>query len=381
MGRVKTCFIFQFLLTLVSDHATWGSTSLEISQVLDHKSLNNQALRIGSQEKEKGHISYPATTVSPNTVSTTLSLISGDIQAIWNAKKDAVVQVMGNTKDEHGQNKLLLGTGFFVDADGHILTTATITTEAENLWIDYEGLSYAAKLIGKDPITNLAVIELLKKPEHFQHIALQKFSSYECSQCGELVVFIGCALGFPPAPNFGIILGENITFGNRVFIVSYLRSNIEICGGESGAPVFDSFGNLCGVLIASLPEVHSSFIIPSCILERIFQALLVNGTVKYSSAGFSVRSQMSIAGKREIIISSLREGTTKDSTDDYLKIGDVILKIDGIDIQEEKDIANLLFFKKPDETVTLTVLRGNQIIEIPIMLAEKTSEQFFLTIQ
>ena len=126
------------------------------------------------------------------------------------------------------------------------------------------GLSYAAKLIGKDPVTNLAVIELLKKPEQFQHITLQEFSSYEHIQCGALVVSIGCALGLAPAPNLGIISGENIIFGNRAFVASYLRSNIEICGGESGAPVFDSSGNLRGVLIASLPELHSSFIIPSC---------------------------------------------------------------------------------------------------------------------
>ncbi|MDR0418234.1 MAG: S1C family serine protease [Puniceicoccales bacterium] len=395
MGRVKTCFTFQFLLTLVSDHVVLGSISLKAPQVFDLKSsiVSNHTifgnaslktpqvsdLKSSNNQEEEDRILHPTTTISSNTVPEMLSLISKDVQAIWNARKNAVVQVKGNTKDEHGQNKLLSGTGFFVDANGHVLTTAAIAAEAENLWVDYNGLSYTAIVIGKDLTTNLAIIKLLKKPEHFQHIALQKFSSYECSQCGELVVFIGCVLGFPPAPNFGIVLGENITLGNRVFIVSYLRSNIEICGGESGAPVFDSLGNLCGVLIASLPEARSSFIIPSCILERIFQALLMNGTVKYSSAGFSVRSQMAISGKREIIISSLRERTPKDSTKDYLKIGDVISKIDGIDIREEKDIANLLFFRKPNETITLTVWRNNRTIEIPITLTEKTSEQFFLT--
>jgi S1-C subfamily serine protease len=346
---------------------------------------------VESQEKKKDSISHPVATALPQSVSvvssgsgvsatiqTTLSIISNDIQAIWDTKKDAVVQVMGNTKDGHNQNKLLLGTGFFVDADGHILTTATITMEAENLWVDYLGLSYAAKLIGKDSVTNLAVIELLKKPERFQHITLQKFSSYERSRCGTLVIFIGCALGFAPAPNFGIISGENIIFGNRVFIASYLRSNIEICGGESGAPVFDTSGNLCGVLIASLPELHSSFIIPSCALERIFRELLANAAIKYSSARFCVRGQISISGKKEIVVSSLPEGIgEKNSTvdGDYLKIGDVIQKIDGITIRDESDIANSLFFKNPGETVTLTILRDNQNTkEISITLTEKISE-------
>jgi S1-C subfamily serine protease len=155
-----------------------------------------------------------------------------------------------------------------------------------------------------------------------------------------------------------------------------LRSNIEICGGESGAPVFDSCGNLCGVLIASLPKLHSSFIIPSCALERIFSELLANATVKYSSARFCARGQISISGKKEIIVSSLPEGIDgeKSSTGsgDYLRVGDIIQKIDGVTIQEESDIANSLFFKKPGETITLTVLRDNQSRkEISIKLTEK----------
>jgi S1-C subfamily serine protease len=102
-------------------------------------------------------------------------MIWNDIQAIWDAKKDAVVQVMGNTTDLHSQNKLPFGTGFLLMKRGHILTTATIAMEAENFWIDYLRGSYAAKLIGKDPVTNLAVIELLKSRNDFSTLLCKNF--------------------------------------------------------------------------------------------------------------------------------------------------------------------------------------------------------------
>jgi hypothetical protein len=101
MGRVKTCFTWQFLFTLVKGHIIWGDTSLESQRVLGYDlSSSNQASsylqRIESQEKKENRISSP--TVHPqslsvasgengasNTIPTTLSIISNDIQVIWNA--------------------------------------------------------------------------------------------------------------------------------------------------------------------------------------------------------------------------------------------------------------------------------------------------------
>jgi hypothetical protein len=131
MGRVKTCFAFQFLFTLINGHSVLGDANSETLQIFDQQSLIDHAsqyfpLEIESQEKHGDRIPHSATTIYPQSSSvvssgnsvaraaqTTFSGISSDIQAIWSAKKNAVVQVMGNAKDEHGQNKLLLGTGFF----------------------------------------------------------------------------------------------------------------------------------------------------------------------------------------------------------------------------------------------------------------------------
>jgi serine protease DegQ len=300
----------------------------------------------------------------------TLCALSADIQNLWNLHKDVVVKVMGNKKDSRERENLLFGTGFFADGEGNILTTATITTEAENLWVEYRGLSYAATVIGKDPVTNIAVIRTLKKPQQFTFISLEQ-SSCDISE-GSLVVSIGCVLGMEPTPELGLITGKNIAFGDRIFAITYLRSNIAIIGGESGAPVLSSDGRLCGILIASLPELHSSFIIPQWALARLFSDIIHNKSVKYCSAGFSVRGNMSETREKEVIISAIDEQKIKYNDTEVLQMGDIIVSVEAQKIRNESDIADILFSKKPKDILMVQIMRNQKMLQVAIMLGEKT---------
>lgn len=302
----------------------------------------------------------------------TLCALSMDIQSLWNRQKDAVVKVMGSKKGNNSSESLLFGTGFFADLEGDILTTATIVTEAENLWVEYQGLSYAATVVGKDPVTNIAVINLLKKPEHFKSISLSEAPHCVATPEGCIVIAIGCVLGMEPAPLWGLIAGKNIVFGGRVFVTTYLRAGISMCGGESGAPVFNADGSVCGILIASLPELHSSFIIPKHALIRIFNDIVNQKSVTYCSASFSARGQMAEVGGKEVIISAIDVQKIKYSGTETLQLGDIIVKIDIQNIANEGDIADILFFKYPNDTLDIQVIRNGKVIQVAILLSEKT---------
>ncbi|MDR2372380.1 MAG: S1C family serine protease [Puniceicoccales bacterium] len=301
----------------------------------------------------------------------TLCALSTDIQALWNRQKDAVVKVMGSKKGNNGPESLLFGTGFFADPEGNILTTATIVTEAENLWVEYQGLSYAATVVGKDPVTNIAVINLLKKPEHFTPVLLPETPYFTATPEGCIVIAIGCVLGMEPAPLWGLITGKNIVFDGRVFATTYLRTDIGMCGGESGAPVFNADGSLCGILIASLPELRSSFIISAHALTRISNDIVKWKSVPYCSAGFSVRGQMTELGGKEVIISAIDAQKIKYSGTETLQLGDTIAKIGAQNIANESDIADILFFKHPGEVINIQVIRNGKAVQISILLGEK----------
>ncbi|MDR2200587.1 MAG: S1C family serine protease [Puniceicoccales bacterium] len=307
-----------------------------------------------------------------NTNSTpTLHALSQDIQHLWDTRKNCVVKVMG-LKEGSDPRNFLFGTGFFIDNGGHILTTATIVTEAKDLWVEYGGLSYAATLVGKDTTTNLAIIKLVKCPACFAAINLESHGDHFSAE-GSLVIAIGCALGLEPAPILGLITGKNITFGDRIFSITYLRSDINICGGESGAPIFGSDGSLCGILIASLPELRSSFILPGNALGRICSDIIREGQVVYATAGFSARGQITAHGDKEVIISAIDGQKIHYSGAETLQIGDKIDKIDGQKINQEGDIADILFFKRPHEVMNLDILRWKEVLKVAIILEKKAS--------
>ncbi|MDR0590790.1 MAG: S1C family serine protease [Puniceicoccales bacterium] len=303
-------------------------------------------------------------------ITTTLGALSADIQKLWLAQKDTVVKVMGVKKSSDGQENLLFGTGFFADQNAHVLTTATIATDAETLWVEYGELSYAATVIGKDPVTNIAVIQLLKKPKQFKAVAWPQTPSAAAAE-GSIIVSIGSAFGMEPAPTLGLVAGKNIVFGDRIFVTTYLRSNIPIHGGESGAPVLSSGGDLCGMLIASLPELHASFSIPVRALERVFKDLISNKMVKYCAAGFSVRGEISEAADKEVVISAVDNGKIRYIGGEALEVGDVIRAIDGQKIVNESDIADILFFKKPNDRLDIQVTRHKKPLQVAITLSEK----------
>jgi serine protease Do len=312
----------------------------------------------------------PATLPPENSATATLRALSADIQRLWLAQKDAVVKVMGIKKSSDGQENLLFGTGFFADSNGHVLTTATITAEAESLWIEYGGLSYAATVVGKDPVTNVAVIQLLKKPESFRAVSWPPDASGAVAE-GSVIVSIGSAFAMEPAPTLGLVTGKNIALGDRVFVTTYLRSDIAIHGGESGAPVFNAGGGLCGMLIASLPELQASFTLPVRASERIFRDIISNKSAKYCAAGFSARGGISDAAAKEVTISAIDKEKIKYIGGEMLEVGDVIQAMDGQKIVNESDIADILFFKKPGDRLDMQVLRHRKLLCVAIALSEK----------
>ncbi|MDR1906757.1 MAG: S1C family serine protease [Puniceicoccales bacterium] len=329
------------------------------------------ALNVPFKEKEVDASRQSAVISGSEIGQPMLCALSSDIQNLFNRYKDAVVKVIGIQKGSGDREKLLFGTGFFCSQDGYILTAAMITTEAEDLWVEFHGLSYAATVIGKDPVTSIAVIKLLENPVQFTPILLPEKSHLRQNSEGSIVISLGCAFAMEPSPTLGLITGKNIVFGDRVFAITYLRSSIGIYGGESGAPVFGDNGDLCGILVASIPELRSSFILPGNALARIFRDIVDQKNVKYCTAGFSVRGKMSESGRKEVVISEIDTKKIRYQGSEILQIGDVVAVLDAQKIVNESDIADILFFKKPNDTLNLQVIRDKKTVTITIILDEK----------
>jgi S1-C subfamily serine protease len=273
----------------------------------------------------------------------------------------AVVRVIGlkDSKLDTGDSQILEGTGFFIDNQAHVLTAASVVALSGKIWIERGDESFAAERIGFDPVTNIAVLHLLKRPENLTYISYQgEELAQDDLPIGSTIISIGSKLGLDPSPNQGMLTGRHLHYGDHKFIVPYGRSSLAMDGGESGSPVFDATGRFIGVMIASLPEIRSSFISPAYAIRKIAGDLLSIGTFSYVSLGFSARQELQTSGQYCISIIQVSKDSPAEKAG--LHIHDELKRIDQKVISNMEDVAIAIFHLHPGDTAELEILREGQ---------------------
>ncbi|MDR1458064.1 MAG: S1C family serine protease [Puniceicoccales bacterium] len=295
-----------------------------------------------------------------------------------NAKSDVKQDAKSDTKPdspsqekavEHN-GKILFGSGFFIDDLARTVTSATIVDAATNIWVEFDGLSYAAELVGLDHVTNIAIVRLLKKPENFEFIDITAGKPRDSLQCGEFLVSVECKLGLDPAPNFGIIVGENSSYENSSFPVKLTRTNLPIDGGETGSPVFSIDGTLAGVMMASLPDMRSSFVMPAWTLDRVCSDIIKTGSVSHCTAGFFVHQQYTPENGIQILVSRIQQDSPAEKAG--ILVDDMISSINGNKIINVGDIANSLFLLRPGDVIKIDIIRKGNPLQLPVKLDDQS---------
>jgi serine protease Do len=284
------------------------------------------------------------------------------VKSIFDARKRAVVRVVCVLKHEHGggdeqgAKQILSGTGFFVSDRAHVVTAASIVKNVQTIWVDYMGTSYAAECVGMDLHTNVAVLRLLHPPSEFGIVDIaEEHNARKLSEIGTFVVFVGCRLWTDPSPELGTISGKNIFYGDNAFLTTYLRTNLAFYGGESGAPVFGLNGELSGMMVASLPDMASSFILPRRAVAKIFSEIMANGSVKHPKIGIDVQAEYRLGVGQEIVITKVIAESEADKAG--LRVGDTLKKAGTFDVRYREDLCNALFFCCHDDMLNVVVVR------------------------
>jgi serine protease Do len=158
-----------------------------------------------------------------------------------------------------------------------------------------------------------------------------------------------------PLPELGTVSGKNISYSDNSFLTTYLRTSLMFCGGESGAPVFELNGELAGMMIASLPEMASSFVLPKRSISKIFNEIAKNGFVRHPKIGIEVQSECRFGVGQEIVISKVIAESEAEKAG--LLIGDVVKRVGDFDVRYREDLRNAVFFCCHDGFFDVTVLR------------------------
>lgn len=292
---------------------------------------------------------------------------------MYDENKGAIVRVRSRFQraGEEERPQVILGTGFFISREGHVLTNANTThlstgQKADRISVDHNGIEYAAEMLGSDMSTDLTLIKVDNLPENFNFLHLT--DSLATPPIGALVVRLSALYEFNPSPRMGMVTGLEDRFGNKIFRVPYLRTNMPLGPGEPGSPLLDLSGKLVAISVANLPsELQSSYSIPARAALRIRDELLFSQDITYGWLGFEVQMHTTTSEGAQVILQKIIPDAPAEKSG--LLVNDVLLKIGDQDIGSTSDVGNALFFLREGQFVTVRVLRGEEEIDFTVRVA------------
>ena len=274
-----------------------------------------------------------------------------------------------------------LGSGFIIDAKGIVVTNNHVIKGAEDIMVTVNGeKEYEAKIIGSDPLSDLAVLEI-KSKDKFTPV---KFGDSDKARIGDWVLAIGNPFGFGGTVTSGIISARNRSIGLARY-EDYIQTDASINQGNSGGPLFDMNGDVIGINTAILGREGSigiGFAIPSNSAKKVISQLIEFGETKRGWLGVRIQvvtKEIADVEKLEKPRGALIASVAKNSPSDKagLKAGDIILEFNGTLIKEMKELPRIVAQTEVGKTVKVKIWRNEKEITKKITLGRlETSEDF-----
>jgi len=303
-----------------------------------------------------------------NTTNALLDL-QATMQTIYRDRQNAIVRVKVATETREGDSEpkvvLRVFSGFFISQIGQVLTSHLPPDETTRVWIEQNGISYLADVVGTDPRTNVALLQVINLPKNFGFIELSP--DKERREIGSLAFAVTSPLDFKPTPKFGLVAGFESHFAEVVFPMTYTRLSIPIGPAEGGSPAFDANNELSGIVLATLPEVESSYIIPTKALFRIAEQLKAYQKVRYGVLPIEFEEKADEYNiDRQVLVKSIVAGSPAERSG--LQAKDVVTAIDSQPILNLNDLRDRVFFKNPGDFLLFTIKRAGRELEFAILL-------------
>ena len=283
------------------------------------------------------------------------------------------------------------GTGFIIDDQGHIVTNWHVVTGGDDFIVVLkDGTEVEAELIGSDPRDDLAVLRI----ESSQVPATVTFGDSDTLQPGQDVLAIGSPLGaFTNTVTAGIVsaLGRNQLESGNNFCQNYsnlIQHDAAINQGNSGGPLFNMQGEVVGVNTLGIPTSDEGvpvqglfFAVPANTVRTAVQQMIETGTIQQPYFGISsvpidptTASAYGLPIEFGVYVADVEPGGPADQAG--LQAEDIILALDGTQINQSSPLSDLLFDYSPGDTVQLTVLRDGQETTIDLTLGQAPQELF-----
>ncbi|MEA2294789.1 MAG: hypothetical protein QOE86_2428, partial [Solirubrobacteraceae bacterium] len=289
------------------------------------------------------------------------------------------------------------GSGFIVTKDGYIMTNNHVVADADRVTVTLlDNRKFPAKVIGRDPTTDVAVIKVDPKGLRLKPLALGDSKSV---QVGDPTVAIGNPFGFDRTLTTGVVsaLQRQIRAPDNYTIENVIQTDAAINPGNSGGPLIDAGGRVIGInsQIATggngSGSVGIGFAVPIDTAKQVVAELKAHGRVERPWLGVdfvaidpSLR-QLGVDQSHGLLVQAVRpggpaaragiapgdRGVTLSSGEQLAVGGDVVTAVDGRPTSSTEDLRRALAAHRPGDTVSLTVRRGGRDRMVDVTLGNR----------
>ncbi len=272
-----------------------------------------------------------------------------------------------------------VGSGFIVDLDkGYIVTNNHVVEDADEIDVKLSnGETYEAKVLGKDPNTDVAVVQIKDNKFNRKGLGQLPVGNSDNIHVGEFVIALGAPFGLEFSQSFGAISATSRGNLNITNLGNFIQTDAAINPGNSGGPLIDMNGTVIGMNTAIFSRTGSSagigFAVPSNLVKEVALQLINKGKVARGYLGVRIAPQdidddlaagMNLPkGTRGALIGNVEKNTPAARAG--IESGDVITEVNGHAVHSGQELSNVVGLLQPGTKVKVVYYRGG---------TQKTSE-------
>lgn len=301
------------------------------------------------------------------------------VRSVEPAVVTVVSNLGGSTFGQGNGQAEASGSGVVISQDGHIITNNHVIEGANSVFVIYsDGGRADATVVGADPVTDIAVLKVNGKVP-----AVVSFGDSSALQLGEWVIAIGSPLGnYRGSVTVGVVSGLNRTV-QGTSQDGLIQTDAAINHGNSGGPLINLAGQIIGIntlVVRDTPGGDQAeglgFAVPSNTVRSVAEQLIARGRIEYPFIGISytevtpqLAAEMNLNSKSGVVVTQVTAGSPAQNAG--LQTRDVVVAINNDKINETNSLRSLLFKYRVGDTVTLTVERGGQTIQMQVTLVKR----------
>jgi serine protease Do len=276
------------------------------------------------------------------------------------------------------RNSRSMGSGFFISADGYVLTNNHVIDGATEITVRLiDRREYKAEVIGADPQSDLALLKIKEKG-----LPYLKLANSEKAKVGEWVLAIGSPFGLDYSVSAGIIsaIGRSIPSEGGQNYVPFIQTDVAINPGNSGGPLFNLSGDVVGInsqiYTRSGGSIGLSFAIPSNLAKDVVEQLKDKGKVDRGWLGVVIQDvdkdlalSFGLKKPQGALIAQMEDNGPADKSG--LQVGDIILDFNGNKINTSSDLPYVVGPTRAGSTVPVVIMRKGKQLTLDVTVGSR----------